>query len=161
MKFVGNASDNEVMGIMSRMLREGIANGEVRQLALSITAGVDDPISAVYDWMIANYRYIPDPEVLNSELFIAPKVQVRRFLNGEQIAGDCDDISLMSASLLGSIGYQVRIVVIGQFNHELDHAYAEVYSAPLGQWLTFDPSDQHTPLGWELSYRRIEYVTPA
>ena len=125
---------------------------EVRMLAIEITSGSEDPISAIYDWVKTHVHYVPDPVSGTDtiELFISPVRMVKDFNAGTTIGGDCDDIALLITALYRSIGIQANMVLIDQTGHGYDHAYCEVFSEKLGKWINSDPSAPQFPLGWNI-----------
>ena len=78
-------------------------------------------------------------------LFTAPSVTI------ETRQGDCDDKSLLLASLLESIGYATRFVVSatnprGSYNH----VFVEAFVPRLGRWLPLESSIAGFPFGQAL-----------
>jgi len=125
---------------------------EVRQLAVSIIYERQDRIAAIYDWVKANVSYVPDPVQAGGEieLFISPVKMVKDFGNGVAIAGDCDDMALLTTALYRSIGIKANVVLLDTGGSGLDHAVCEVETEELGM-ITVDPSAEY-PLGWEEKY---------
>jgi len=125
---------------------------EVRMLAIEITGGSEDPISAIYNWVKTHVHYVPDPVSGTDtiELFISPVRMVKDFNAGTTIGGDCDDIALLTTALYRSIGIQANVVLVDQDGGGLDHAYCVVWSDKLQKWINSDPSAPELPLGWEL-----------
>lgn len=156
---ISNANMGTVQTTLARMLAEGITSPEVREFAVLITTGVDDKITAVYTWVKKYVRYVPDPLLgEETELFIAPRYQIKSAVGNRVVAGDCDDHALLLASLLGAIGYQARLVAVNANSDQFDHVIAEVYSGLLDKWIQLDTTSE-IPLGWETAYtRRIEIV---
>ena len=156
---IQNASMSDVTRELSRMLREGILHPEVRQMALSITQDTQDDLTAIFDWQKANMRYVPDPVLLDGELFISPARQLRMLADGGIMAEDCDGLALMAGSLLGSIGHEVRIKIIDSIGKGWDHAFAECYSPLLEEWLSIDTSADK-PVGWILESKNERIILP-
>lgn len=146
---INDATMDDVKRELGIFLYKGITSEEVRSLAEQITQDKQDDIEAVYDWVKGNMRYVPDPSY--AELFISPVRMAKNYFEGKPMSGDCDDHALFDAALLGSIGYNARII-IGDTNYdsEIDHAWAEVYSDKLNQWISVDTTNKN-PLGWNIS----------
>ena len=152
------ASFPQLKAELSRMLAEGIANPTVHQMAEIAVAGKSDQIAAIYDFVKANFAYVPDPE--DMELFIAPKRMAESYFAGNLMGGDCDDMSLLNAGLLGSRGYQARIVILdSDFDDKWDHAICEVYSPFLSDWVAVDTTDKY-PLGWTFEVGKKALIYP-
>src|SRR4030042_1525181 len=106
---INDATMGDVKRELGIFLYKGTTSEEVRILAEQITQGKSDDIEAVYDWVKGNMRYVPDPAY--AELFISPVRMAKNYFEGKPMSGDCDDHSLFCAALLGSIGYNVHIVL--------------------------------------------------
>jgi len=133
------------------MLHDGSESPEVRDLALEVTSGdLDDAISAIFEFVRDNVTYTPDPE--DRELFISPRIMVELIREGRAY-GDCDDMSLFTASLLSSIGYRTKIIVLALEDDEYDHAIAAVWSEDLQDWIWLDTASKN-PVGWRYGYHR-------
>ena len=145
---------------LAELLGKGIQDEDVRQVALSITqSGREDNITSVYLWVQSNVRYIPDPSLPEGiELFTSPIRMVKDYRQGKPLAEDCDGIALLTGALLGSIGYEVRLSLLGD-SSEITHVIAEVNVPQIG-WVLVDASTDKVPLGWEESYPRRLYVYP-
>ena len=143
---------NDVVRELARMLREGTMLPETRQLALEVISQHEDQISAIYDFVKENVLYQPDPYQV--ELFIHPRRMIEFYYQG--IArGDCDDIALITASLLRSLGYQANIVLLDTRGQGIDHAVTEVTLG--GVRIMVDSSSSYLPLGWEeSSFDKVE-----
>lgn len=63
----------------------------------------------------------------------------------KQRSGDCDDKSILLASLLESIGYPTRFVAVGHQPGVYSHVYVEV--RPMGKWIALETTNP-VPLGW-------------
>ncbi len=72
----------------------------------------------IYDWIKENIRYVSDPRGIE---YIAPPRET--IIAG---GGDCDDIAILSASLIEAIGGSSRIVLI--YKKGGGHAVCEVYA---------------------------------
>lgn len=127
------------------LARSGRGSAFVRKAALEITANIAKDkrtghpdrrnraniANAVYNWMKANIQYVRDP--FHIEWLQAPEVTL------QLKSGDCDDMSILATSLLGSMGIPVRLMVISQDakTKQFGHIYAE-YQEQNGNWIPFD-----------------------
>ena len=154
--YLKGASLSDVKRELSRMLGEGTRNPQVRQLAELASKEQEDKVIAVFQFVKKTFPYAPDPYEI--ELFIHPRRIAQDYFEGRIRQGDCDDLSLLTAAMLGSIGYQTRLVLVdSNLDNEIDHALAQVYSEPLGEWLNLDVASNN-PIGWVIQTRVIEYV---
>lgn len=93
-------------------------------------------------------RYVQDST--DTEVLILPDVLLR-----EVHAGDCDDMALVLACLLESVGHKTRFVACG-FTYdppgELTHVFVQTriggFQSRNGGWYSLDPSESEPP-GWE------------
>ena len=149
LSLIKDANIGDVKRELSRLLTEGSRNIKVRELAIRITPQYEDnQIAAVYDFVKSNVKYQPDPT--EAELFIAPWKMVEMVELG--IArGDCDDMNLFAGSLLGSLGYGTKLILLDTAGKGFDHVICEVYSDRVEKWIFVDTSST-TPLGWMPKY---------
>jgi transglutaminase-like putative cysteine protease len=130
--------------VIKKMI-EQYRNAEfVRKLARELTRHIPkDPRSghpdmrnydaiakAIYDHIVRHDVYTNDPAGV--ERLQAPDATI---LTG---AGDCDDMAILSASLLESIGVPARIRLIGETPDTFSHIFIQYQSE--GRWKSFDPT---------------------
>ena len=146
---------DDVIREMQRMLREGIASPAVRRLAEQVRSSDNEKtIRAVFDFVRNTFPYAPDP--YKFERFINPNRVAEDYYAGQIHSLDCDDFALLTAAILGSIGYRVRIAILAIESNEFDHATAQVYFR--GEWFSLDTSSKDTPMGWIESYNQAVFV---
>ncbi len=145
-----NFTLNELKTKIKYLLNKAEESEEVRALALDITYGKSDPISAVYDWVKASVRYVPDP--INIELLTSPIRLVREYREGKTLSEDCDGVAILTTALYRAVGIPAKVLLL---DPETDngHAVSLVYSAKLKREIMVDPSTNKVPLGWELPYK--------
>lgn len=101
-------------------------------------------IDALYRYVRENVRYTRDTYML--ELLQRPDrtLQLR--------IGDCDDLTILLASLYMSIGYAVMLRIIGLGGNTYQHIYLVVGIPPEEpeDWIPVDPSRDEGP-GWEVT----------
>lgn len=97
---------------------------------------------AIYSFVKDNFDYVRDP---NSYEYVKTPIES---LNN--LGGDCDDASVLLASLLGSIGIKTRLVFIPR------HVYVEAYlpeasikykSYKKQDWVAMDPTCKNCEFG--------------
>ncbi len=123
----GKAGNMQTLRMMKKVARERAGHPVVRKLALNILNyyGVQshhyaDEARAIGRWVQEKIRYVKDPngiEQLHDPLTLIDQVQ-------QGIArGDCDDMALLTAALLMSIGHSPKYRCVryktkfGHFNH--------------------------------------------
>ncbi len=136
----------EVMRRIAQLVREGIADAQVRRLALQITQGVTphpttglpdrtrfyEMAAAVYDYVSQNVAYVHDPDGVE-------RLESARYTLSAG-AGDCDAHTVLGMSLLGSLGIETRFVYVGADPSQpeaITHIYFD-YKNERGQWTPFD-----------------------
>lgn len=84
-----------------------------------------------------NFHYRGEnQEVLRTPLFMWRDWTERGFFEG-----DCDDVSIMFATILKVLGVPVRFVAIRYDNHEnFEHVFIEAYDKLRAGWRVFDPT---------------------
>ena len=142
-RLLKDASISDVRREMTRIFHEGSVDPSVKQLADLAVFSSPDPVIAVHSFVRQTFQYQADPE--GAELFIHPRRVAQDYFLGNPRSMDCDDHALLVASMLGALGKQTRILIVGTKSQELDHALAQVNTL-LG-WVSVDTTDSH-PLGW-------------
>lgn len=127
---------------MRRLVREGKKSLPIRQTALSIVQSIPEKdhfaeISAIHAFVRDQIRYVRD---INGVETIA---QPDKLL--EIGAGDCDDKSVLVASLLEAIGYTTRFVAVGKFPGRYSHVLPEVNVK--GKWIALETTED-VGVGW-------------
>ena len=153
---------NNIGGMLEdlrRLMHEGMADPSVRRLAEEAisTNPQCNEIQAIHMFVREKFAYAPDP--VDSELFIHPRLMAEDYYSERPPrSGDCDDHSLLVSAMLGSIGFQSRVVIADtDKDMQWDHAYAQCYSDILDRWINVDTTSEF-PLGWEFHTWREAYV---
>ncbi len=130
---------------------KGVQDPRIKQLASRILQEYDVPARdwkaeaiAVAEWVRDNIRYTRDPEGL--ERFSRPIRTVQLAM------GDCDDMSILIAALLGTIGHTLELRVIGVSSNEPEHIYPVDLlppGDPNGYALALDAT-RPEEIGWEV-----------
>lgn len=152
----GDKGVEQTLQAMAKLVNNALLHEpDIRALALTIVKSVRDKdymgeITAVYDWVKKNIRYVQDP--YDKEMLQEP-------IRTLQLAqADCDDFASLLASLLMSIGHQCRFVVIkAQKDSETyDHVFVECNPNGNGKWVPLDATNKQNGCpGWEApSYKK-------
>lgn len=129
-----------VVGLASKLAREGASDYTIRSLATRITHDVPSKqtrreVEALYRWVRDNIRYRFDP--LGWEWLQSPTRTLA------ERAGDCDDMSTLLSALAQSLGHITRWRVVGPTKAVPKHIAIEAYvrhpGAPGGEWISLDP----------------------
>lgn len=130
------------MLVMRKLAREGKVNARVRYLALSLIKHLKQKdfvgeIRELHKFVRDKIRYVKDVHDVET------LHDVERILESGQ--GDCDDKSILLASLLASIGHKVRIVAVARSPEQYCHVLVE---AQLGRgWIPLE-STEPVQMGW-------------
>lgn len=141
----GEAGAKQTMTQMRQLVRNAVRDPsqKIRETALQIignagsTSGFVDQVRRLQQWVQTNIRYIYDPP--DVELVQTPQYTL------QQRAGDCDDQSVLLASMLQATGHPVQFVAVGLSGQPLSHVMVQTLVGK--QWLgaeTILPK----PLGW-------------
>lgn len=138
----GDAGVSQTIDQMRALVDEALRDPSILRAAKDIVRGVPpfDDLSeaqALYNWVRANIRFTKDP--VNKETLYPPSelLQIR--------AGDCDDISMLLATLLMAIGYPARLMTVAANGDEFSHVYVE--GQINGQWIPMDPARSDSQFG--------------
>jgi len=140
----GRAGIRQTLRLMRKLVTAYRATPSVRETAISIVASTPPKahlaeIDAVFEYVRDSIRYVMD--VFDTETLHSPD-QVLRIG-----AGDCDDKSILLASLLESIGYATEFAVVGYTNrNNFEHVYT-IAILPDGTEISLDPTEQ-VNIGW-------------
>lgn len=127
---------------MTRKTKAGKIDPSIRALAYKLIA--DLPPKAfraeadmLFRYVRDNVRYVRD---INGVETLADAAQVLR-----QGQGDCDDKSVLLASLLESAGHPTRFKAVGFNAGQLSHVYVETLIG--NTWVPMDATER-APMGW-------------
>lgn len=141
----GRGGIMDTVRVMRALVDQYKTDPNIRATAITITQL--DPekqplpeIHSIFSFVRDHVRYIND--VNGVETVTSPdKTLALR-------AGDCDDKSVLLATLLESIGYITRFIVTGYSEPGVyEHVYVSVM-LPDGSFLPLDSTEPHAP-GWE------------
>lgn len=138
---------------MSAMVLQFKVNPYIRFTATDIVAAwpeKDGPAeaSALQVWVRDQVRYVMDVEGI--ETLQTPDVTLAK------AAGDCDDKSILLATLLASIGYLTRFVALGYQPGQFVHVLVEVNIS--GAWWPLETTEP-VAAGWyppDMPYRLVQ-----
>lgn len=128
--------------VMRTLTRNGRAHPVVRLTAQQLVADLPEKdagaeIQRIQACVRDEIRYVKD--IRNVETVQAPEVTL------ELGSGDCDDKSVLAASLLEAIGHRTGFLAIGFRPGELSHVMPEVKVGPY--WVSLEVTEPARP-GW-------------
>jgi len=128
---------------MRQLVNAGKKSPVVRQLAVSLTKGLiqkdwDSEVNTLYKFVRDRIRYVRD--INGVETLHTPEKIL------ENAAGDCDDKSILLASLLESLGYRTRLVAVGFRKNSFSHVYPEVLHN--NNWVSLETTEP-VDMGWK------------
>lgn len=129
---------------MRQLVNEFRTNATIRQTAMQIvflTPEKDEysECESIFNFVRDHIRYVKD--VVGVETLALPTITLATRM------GDCDDQSVLLASLLESIGYPTQFVIAGYSQPGVyEHVYVRVLCN--GEAIGMDATEQHY-LGWE------------
>jgi hypothetical protein len=139
----GKAGIFQTIKIMRDIVNTYKINLTIRQAAVSViylTPAKDElaEVNALYCNVRDHVRYVRD--IAGVETIMTPDITLRAKV------GDCDDQSVLLASLLESVGYPTRFIVSGYSDPKrLEHVYLQTFAG--GQWIDLDPTESQY-MGW-------------
>lgn len=148
----GPAGTRQTLEIMRRLVLSGKKSPMVRQAAVALTQGLPQKdtyreIVHLHAFVRDRIRYVRDIRGVET-LHTAERVLLNK-------QGDCDDKSILLASLLESLGHSTRFVAIGFRPNQYSHVYPEVFDR--GEWLTLETTEP-VDVGWQPSNVLIRLV---
>jgi hypothetical protein len=141
---------------MKQIIIDSSKNIYVREWAKKIVSRVEvnqkkSEASAIFDFVRDNVRYTKDPmgfEYLQTPPVLLEDIRLYQEGRGDRPVGDCDDMTLLSLSLLKSIGFNVAIKVV---SFSPSKKFGHVYGlAQVGhEWIPMDCVRPDQDMGWE------------
>ena len=141
----GDPGTEQTIALMRRLIDEALRDSSIIRLAKDIVSGVaafDEmgEAGAVYHWVLNNIRFTKDP--VNKEALYPPAelLKIR--------AGDCDDISMLMATLLMALGYPARLITVSANPgdpSQFSHVYVEGQVG--GAWIPLDAARPDSVFG--------------
>jgi transglutaminase-like putative cysteine protease len=140
----GASGVRETLKLMSALVKGGKKSPAVRTKALALTQHLRQKdrfgeIHALWDFVRNNIRYVRD--IRNVETVHTPEQILR------QESGDCDDKSLLLASLLESIGHPTAFWAIGTKPGKFSHVLVLTRVGPNKKWLPLETTEA-VRIGW-------------
>ena len=139
----GYSGVQQTLRMMRQLVNQGKTNTQIRQAATNtvfLTPEKDEysEAEALFNYVRDSIRYVKD--VNDIETLSTPMMTL------EGRIGDCDDQTVLLASLLESIGYPTRFVIEGYTTPgEYEHVYMQALE--FGQFISMDPTEQKY-MGW-------------
>jgi hypothetical protein len=157
----GEKGNLQTVKFMQKIARQQSGDPIIRRLALNILDYYSVPSHAyvqealaIGDYVKTKVRYVRDPDGI--EYIQSPVDMVGQIVNG-QAQGDCDDMSLLIATLLLSVGHQPRFRCVrysGMFGN-FNHIYVVDYEKDLGspkRRVVLDAIVKNYPIGFEVPH---------
>jgi transglutaminase-like putative cysteine protease len=150
----GIADTLKMMGALVRANKTDVEN--IRDLAVRLCSGLTQKdysgeVRALHAFVRDHIRYIQD--VTDVETLQMPQITLATG------AGDCDDKSVLLATMLESIGHPTKFVAIGFDPSVYEHVYVETRIGP--RWIALETTEPWQP-GQEPPYglvkARMEFV---
>lgn len=139
---------------MANIINVSSKNPLIREWARSVLENVMvnkkyDEAEAIHNFVRDHVRYTRDPH--GWEYIQTPPVLlggIREYLDGTspRPIGDCDDMTVLSLSLMKSVGFPVIIKTVG-YNGMFSHVYGMVFIN--GRWIVTDTVRPDRWFGWE------------
>jgi hypothetical protein len=130
------------LSIMSKLVHVYKKNTDIRHKAILLTNRLEqkdlkNEIKKLFNFVKYEIRYVRD--IKGVETIQTPDKTI------ELKAGDCDDKSVLLASMLESIGYSTRFVAVGFAPNSYCHVYPQV---KLGKkWVSLETTEP-VNIGW-------------
>ncbi|HEY6018365.1 MAG TPA: transglutaminase-like domain-containing protein [Candidatus Paceibacterota bacterium] len=147
----GVAGTRETLRLMVEMARKGKRTLAVRRLAQQILVDVPQKawiaeVRSIQAYVRDHVRYTMD--IRDIETLQTPEKTI------EFNQGDCDDKSILVASLLESVNHPARFIAVGQEPNAYEHVYVETRIA--NHWIPVETTEP-VGLGWQPDPNRYRY----
>lgn len=152
----GDAAIYNTVAKMKHIIQVSSKNPYVREWAKRIVSGVAvnnkrGEAESIFEFVRDNVRYTKDPqgwEYIQTPPLILEDIRLYMKGEGNRPIGDCDDMTVLSLSLLKSIGFPVALKVV---SFRSDGKFGHVYGlVKIGEeWIPFDTVRPDRYMGWE------------
>jgi transglutaminase-like putative cysteine protease len=116
-------------------------------------------IETLTNFVKKSIRYTRDIEGV--EYVKTPLRHLHNLMDSGLSYGDCDDMSLLLATLLGSAGYKARFVIVrtpGNPYPSYNHIYVEAFEPKSKKWVALDATMKDRSFDWQpTALMRKEY----
>ena len=141
----GHRGTAQTIAAMRPLIDQGIKNQNINRLAIQIVRSTPEfsegpKVQAIFNWMRQNIRFVADP--VGKEALRTPE---ETLLVG---AGDCDCMTVLIATIAGTIGLPSRAMTVSTDPAE-PNTYSHVYPEVLadGEWIAVDCARPDAQLG--------------
>ena len=140
--FPGEWGAKQTLAEMKRLVLEALQSQIPRTFALSLIGSgcIRNPdifVSIFKRWILLHVTIVDEFE----ELLISPSVMIQQAVNSGQTYGDCDDIAMLAAAILSSIGAQTRLQArFKQPDGSYGHVFCQYLFPYETEWRDFDPT---------------------
>jgi transglutaminase-like putative cysteine protease len=140
-----------ILNVMKEMIWEASKNIEVRRLSEQLVAGLRcdyDKVLNIWEFVTDNTDYQKDPQ--GFELIKTPLIPIDEWNKGITPQLDCDDLTVLSLSMLASVGVPVALRAASyRPDGKLTHVYGLAWIAKDKIWLPVDCVAKNGGPGWE------------
>lgn len=140
----GAAGVRATLKVMRDIARDSRTNYALRRLAEQIISDANvaakdfaGEARAIHEWVRDNIRYTFDGAGIEQIKTPDKLLESRK--------GDCDDMSLLTAALLDSIGHPTRFLAVGFEPGALSHVFVQTRIG--NRWFSSDTTEPK-PFGW-------------
>jgi transglutaminase-like putative cysteine protease len=140
---------------MAQIIDTSSKNPLIREWARTILSGVMvnqkyDEVQAIHNFVRDHVRYTRDPygwEYIQTPPVLLAGIEDNMKRRAARPIGDCDDMTVLSLSLMKSVGFPVVIKTVAYNNNKFSHVYGMAYVN--GKWVVTDTVRPDKWLGWE------------
>jgi len=147
----GDIGSYRTINIMKKIVNESLSDPLIVYTAQNIVSGCPGKDSfchadRILNWIKLNTRFIRDPvgyDGIPLDLIHTPKVMIERIKDGQTIQIDCDDFSILAASLGKAVGLPAKFVILGfmEKNAPFTHVYTILKTGK--KWFQLDLKIQY------------------
>jgi len=136
---------------MQRLVKQGRRNPLIREFTTELVSGVAPKdfygeAQTVFQFVQANIRYVQD--INEVETLYTPWNALEKIITFQSVSFDCDDYSVLLASMLESIGHPCRFMAIS-FEGPDDYSHVVIQTKIGDRWITADAAEANAAFGWE------------
>lgn len=161
----GLSGNLQTISFMKKIARKMSGDPTIRRLALNIlehyrvgSMQYVDEAKAIGDYVKNKVRYVRDPEGIE---YLQDPLDLVKHIQQGLAQGDCDDMSLLTATLLLSIGHKPYFKAVRYYEPigNYNHIYVVVYEKNLygkTERIVLDCILKDKPIGFEINHNTGE-----
>lgn len=151
----------QTLNEMKRLIIEAIHTQEPRYKAIELlrVEWVAEPemfVHAILLWILTHVDIVDEFE----EVLISPLIMIREIDRNGRTAGDCDDVAMLSAALLASVGAMTQLCAcFPNGDGSFAHVFTRYKFPRQAEWMDFDATIGYNPPKYPADVLTVDIIS--